>query len=105
MAYSHAESYQTTAASTRQNSLDFRVAIDNLAGLSQTGKWAVISMSSSTPSQAVAKHKQYLFPAVSMYYQEPIALSRGEGAWVWDDQGNKYLDAFGKTRCLNRRMH
>jgi 4-aminobutyrate aminotransferase-like enzyme len=47
------------------------------------------------PSQAVAKHKQYLFPAVSMYYQEPIALVRGEGNYVWDDQGRKYLDAFG----------
>jgi 4-aminobutyrate aminotransferase-like enzyme len=46
-------------------------------------------------SPTVAKHKQYLFPAVSMYYREPIALVRGEGPWVWDDQGNKYLDAFG----------
>ena len=46
-------------------------------------------------SETVAKHKQYLFPAVAMYYKEPIALTRGEGPWVWDDQGNKYLDAFG----------
>src|SRR5882724_8190390 len=46
-------------------------------------------------SQAVAKHKQYLFPAVAMYYQEPIALVKGEGSYVWDDQGKKYLDAFG----------
>src|SRR5580765_1171174 len=46
-------------------------------------------------SQAVAKHKQYLFPAVSMYYQEPIELVRGEGPWVWDQDGKKYLDAFG----------
>jgi 4-aminobutyrate aminotransferase len=46
-------------------------------------------------SEAVRKHQQYLFPAVSMYYKEPIALTRGEGPWVWDDQGNKYLDAFG----------
>src|SRR3954452_11388208 len=46
-------------------------------------------------SQAVAKHKQYLFPAITMYYQEPIALVKGEGEYVWDDQGNKYLDAFG----------
>src|SRR3989440_5810637 len=52
-------------------------------------------MSSSTPSQAVRKHKEFLFPAVSMYYKEPIALVRGEGNYVWDDQGNKYLDAFG----------
>jgi 4-aminobutyrate aminotransferase len=52
-------------------------------------------MSSPTPSQAVAKHKQYLFPAIAMYYQEPIALVKGEGNYVWDDQGRKYLDAFG----------
>ena len=30
-----------------------------------------------------------------MYYQEPIALVRGEGFYVWDDQDNKYLDCFG----------
>src|SRR5215207_8903778 len=46
-------------------------------------------------SEAVAKHKQYLFPAITMYYQEPIALVKGEGSYVWDDQGKRYLDAFG----------
>src|SRR4051794_17536446 len=46
-------------------------------------------------SEAVQKHKKFLFPAVSMYYQEPIALVRGEGNYVWDDQGRRYLDAFG----------
>jgi 4-aminobutyrate aminotransferase len=47
------------------------------------------------PSDAVHKHKEFLFPAVAMYYQEPLALVRGEGFHVWDDQGNKYLDCFG----------
>src|SRR3989454_702850 len=46
-------------------------------------------------SATVSKHKEFLFPAVAMYYQEPIALVRGEGAHVWDDQDNKYLDCFG----------
>src|SRR5215212_203849 len=46
-------------------------------------------------SEAVDKHQKYLFPAVSMYYKEPIALVKGEGSYVWDDQGNRYLDAFG----------
>lgn len=46
-------------------------------------------------SDVVRKHKEYLFPAVSMYYKEPIALTRGEGPYVWDDAGNRYLDAFG----------
>jgi 4-aminobutyrate aminotransferase-like enzyme len=49
----------------------------------------------STVSDAVRKHKEFLFPAVANYYQEPIALTHGEGEHVWDDQGNKYLDCFG----------
>ena len=49
----------------------------------------------STVSDAVRKHKEFLFPAVATYYQEPVALVRGEGEYVWDDQGNRYLDCFG----------
>src|SRR5215213_4984314 len=49
----------------------------------------------STPGDAVRKHKEFLFPAVSMYYKEPIALVKGEGNYVWDDSGKRYLDAFG----------
>jgi 4-aminobutyrate aminotransferase-like enzyme len=49
----------------------------------------------TTQSETVRKHKEFLFPAVAMYYQEPLALVRGEGFHVWDDQDNKYLDCFG----------
>lgn len=49
----------------------------------------------TTLSDAVRKHKEFLFPAVATYYQEPLALVRGEGEYVWDDQGNRYLDCFG----------
>lgn len=49
----------------------------------------------TTVSEAVRKHKEFLFPAVATYYQEPVALVKGEGEHVWDDQGNKYLDCFG----------
>ena len=49
----------------------------------------------SNSSDTINKHKDYLFPAVTMYYQEPLALERGEGMHVWDDAGNKYLDCFG----------
>ncbi|MFN2501673.1 MAG: aspartate aminotransferase family protein [Pyrinomonadaceae bacterium] len=49
----------------------------------------------STLSDAVRKHKEFLFPAVATYYREPLALVKGEGEYVWDDQGNRYLDCFG----------
>ncbi len=44
---------------------------------------------------AIEKHREFLFPAVALYYQEPIALVKGEGEYVWDTEGNRYLDAFG----------
>ena len=46
-------------------------------------------------SETISKHKEFLFPAVATYYQEPLALVKGEGFHVWDDQGDKYLDCFG----------
>ncbi len=46
-------------------------------------------------SEIARKHKEFLFPAVATYYQEPLALVRGEGMYVWDDAGNRYLDCFG----------
>ncbi len=49
----------------------------------------------TTQSETVRKHKEFLFPAVATYYQEPLALVKGEGEYVWDDQGNRYLDCFG----------
>src|SRR4029453_11646567 len=49
----------------------------------------------TTASETVRKHKEFLFPAVATYYQEPVALVRGEGQYVWDDAGNRYLDCFG----------
>src|SRR5207244_11211678 len=46
-------------------------------------------------SETIRKHKEFLFPAVATYYQEPLALVKGEGAHVWDDKGDQYLDCFG----------
>ncbi len=46
-------------------------------------------------SDAVRKHKEFLWPSVALSYDQPIELVKGEGSYVWDDTGKKYLDAFG----------
>ncbi|MDQ3652126.1 MAG: aspartate aminotransferase family protein [Acidobacteriota bacterium] len=46
-------------------------------------------------SETIRKHREFIFPAVANYYAEPIALVRGEGEYVWDDAGRRYLDCFG----------
>ncbi|MBM7566446.1 acetylornithine transaminase [Paenibacillus sacheonensis] len=38
---------------------------------------------------AAANEGSSLFPTYARY---PISLVKGEGSWLWDDQGNKYLD-------------
>ncbi len=42
-----------------------------------------------------AKHKEYLFPSVANYYKEPLAIDHADGMYVYDPEGNKYLDFFG----------
>ena len=36
------------------------------------------------------------------YHPLPIVLSRGEGAWVWDVEGNKYLDCLAAYSAVNQ---
>src|ERR1700751_3484110 len=49
----------------------------------------------TTHAEVVDEYKQHTWPAASTYYEQPLVLDRGEGMYVWDDQGNRYLDCFG----------
>jgi len=48
-----------------------------------------------TAREVREKHKKYLLPAVANFYQEPAVLESGEGMYVRDVEGNRYLDFFG----------
>ena len=39
----------------------------------------------------LTSYQKYVMPT---YFKFPLALSRGKGAYVWDDSGKKYLDFF-----------
>jgi 4-aminobutyrate aminotransferase len=45
--------------------------------------------------EVVRKHKEYLWPAVVNYYQEPLVADRASMQHVWDAEGKQYLDFFG----------
>jgi 4-aminobutyrate aminotransferase-like enzyme len=49
----------------------------------------------TTNQEVTARSRELLFPCVAHYYEEPIAIARGEGARVWDVEGTEYLDFFG----------
>lgn len=48
-----------------------------------------------TQAEILEKQKQYILPSVSTYYAEPLAFQRGEAQYLWDTDGNRYLDFFG----------
>ncbi len=43
-------------------------------------------------NESMALEDQYVLPT---YEKFPFVLDRGEGCWVWDENGNKYLDLYG----------
>jgi alanine-glyoxylate transaminase / (R)-3-amino-2-methylpropionate-pyruvate transaminase len=45
--------------------------------------------------EILEKQKKYLWPNHLLYYTDPMPLDHGEGMYVWDTNGNKYLDFFG----------
>lgn len=45
-----------------------------------------------SPEDIIALRRRHLNPTLSMSYKEPIKMVRGEGAYLYDQDGNAYLD-------------
>ncbi|KUL36970.1 aminotransferase class III [Streptomyces sp. NRRL F-4489] len=41
------------------------------------------------------RHRAVLPSWLNLYYERPVELTHGEGRYVWDADGNRYLDFFG----------
>jgi len=41
------------------------------------------------------KQRQYLWPSHLTYYGQPLPMARGDGMYLYDVEGNRYLDFFG----------
>ncbi|MFX0542257.1 aspartate aminotransferase family protein [Roseovarius sp. S4756] len=48
----------------------------------------------------IERRAKVLGPAYRLFYEEPLHLVRGEGAWVWDKAGKKYLDTYNNVASL-----
>ena len=48
-----------------------------------------------TKEEIILANKEFLFPAVFHYYKEPLVIARARDQYVWDADGNQYLDFFG----------
>src|SRR4029079_4183041 len=56
---------------------------------------AVILRCRMTKQEILLAHEQYLFPSGFPYFDEPLVIARAKDQFVWDADGNQYLDFFG----------
>jgi predicted acetylornithine/succinylornithine family transaminase len=73
-----------------------RASSQKQADISAMTAHAVAPSECQMSPETAALFEQYVIPN---YRRFPLSLVRGEGSWVWDDQGNRYLDLFPGWGC------
>ncbi len=67
-----------------------------------------------TKDEILLAQKEHLFPSVFHYYKTPLVIEKAKDQYVWDADGNQYLDFFGGIvtisvgHCndtVNRKVH
>jgi len=48
-----------------------------------------------TKQEILLAQKEFIFPAVFTYFKEPLVVARAKDQYLWDADGNQYLDFFG----------
>src|SRR3989454_4568270 len=48
-----------------------------------------------TKDEIILANREFLFPAIFHYYKQPLVVSHAKDQYVWDADGNQYLDFFG----------
>ena len=48
-----------------------------------------------TKQEIILANQRYLFPCVFHFFKEPLVVDRAKDQFVWDADGNQYLDFFG----------
>jgi len=48
-----------------------------------------------TKDEILVGQKEYLFPSLFHYFESPLVIEKAKDQYVWDTDGNQYLDFFG----------
>ncbi len=53
--------------------------------------------------EALANRKRYLSPVLATFqsYEMPLLLQRGQGQYLWDSAGRRYLDCIAQNLCIS----
>ncbi len=50
-----------------------------------------------TQTELLARRERLLGKGMSTFYNDPVHLVRGQGAWLWDAEGRRYLDCYNNV--------
>ena len=48
----------------------------------------------------IARRNRLLGPAYRLFYEQPVQFVRGEGVWLSDPAGHRYLDAYNNVAAV-----
>lgn len=54
-------------------------------------------MAKPVPDTLIERRRRTLGPAYELFYDEPLHLVRGEGVWLYDAAGKRYLDMYNNV--------
>ncbi|KAL3654793.1 hypothetical protein CASFOL_000579 [Castilleja foliolosa] len=54
-----------------------------------------------TSSEILTKRKQFLSPSLSCFYKKPVNIVHGKMQYLFDENGKRFLDAFGGIATVN----
>ncbi len=55
---------------------------------------------SETVTNRLERHHRFLGGGTPLFYDEALHLVRGDGVWLYDDAGRRYLDAYNNVPCV-----
>lgn len=55
---------------------------------------------SDTELALIARRERLLGPSYRLFYERPLHIVRGQGVWLYDPQGNAYLDAYNNVPAV-----
>ena len=56
-----------------------------------------MSNPASSTSEILGRRQRVLAPTYRLFYEEPLHVVRGEGVWLYDAEGRRYLDCYNNV--------
>jgi len=50
--------------------------------------------------EMIGRRERLLGPAYRLFYEKPVHIVRGDGVWLYDPDGNRYLDVYNNVACV-----